>query len=352
MIDIETGDIVDLLESRELEDVEKWLKKFKNIEVVSRDGSTTYNAATTATHPNAIQISDRFHILKNLTEYGKDYLKRLLKNKVELGVVTVTKTKEVKLTKAEQKQEDLKDRKWKLIQEVQKAYKECQNFRKVSRDFGIDRKTVKGYISLKEPPAHGSKGIEKSSILDDYKELIIAMNNDNKKSKIIYNEIKEYGYFGSESLLRHYLSKLKKHHITQIVDKETINRNTLVSLLYKELDSVKNITKEMYDKFSKLYPEANKIYEIVKSFKEIVFSKKTERLDDWITKNKARNITEINSFINGIERDINAVKNAIKYDYNNGLAEGTVNKIKVVKRIMYGRCSFGLLKQKLLLLQH
>ena len=46
--------------------------------------------------------------------------------------------------------------------------------------------------------------------------------------------------------------------------------------------------------------------------------------------------------------DIDAVKNAIKYKYNNGLAEGSVNKIKVIKRIMYGRNSFELLKAKVL----
>ena len=146
------------------------------------------------------------------------------------------------------------------------------------------------------------------------------------------------------------VKKLKKNNITQIVQTEAIDRNTLISLLYKELDNVKNITKEIFDKFTALYPEATKIYGIVKDFKEIIFSKKTEKLDNWIINNRAKNIDEINSFINGIERDIEAVKNAIKYDYNNGLAEGTVNKIKVVKRIMYGRCSFGLLRQKLLLL--
>ena len=49
-----------------------------------------------------------------------------------------------------------------------------------------------------------------------------------------------------------------------------------------------------------------------------------------------------------IESDINAVKNAIKYDYSNGLTEGFNNKIKVIKRIMYGRCSFDLLRIKIL----
>jgi len=59
-------------------------------------------------------------------------------------------------------------------------------------------------------------------------------------------------------------------------------------------------------------------------------------------------IPELASFINGINRDIEAVENAIKYKYSNGLAEGTVNKIKVIKRIMYGRCGFNLLKRKVL----
>lgn len=76
---------------------------------------------------------------------------------------------------------------------------------------------------------------------------------------------------------------------------------------------------------------------------------KVTKLEKWIIKTKKLKIPEINSFITGIERDLEAVKNGIKYDYNNGLAEGSVNKIKLIKRIMYGRCSFNLLKQKVLL---
>lgn len=59
----------------------------------------------------------------------------------------------------------------------------------------------------------------------------------------------------------------------------------------------------------------------------------------------------MDSFINGIKRDIATVKNAIRLNYNNGLAEGSVNKLKVAKRIMYGRNSFELLKGKLLRLE-
>jgi transposase len=60
----------------------------------------------------------------------------------------------------------------------------------------------------------------------------------------------------------------------------------------------------------------------------------------------------IDSYVSGIKKDLEAVKNSIIYQYNNGLAEGSVNKLKVIKRIMYGRNSFELLKSKVLHLEY
>lgn len=69
----------------------------------------------------------------------------------------------------------------------------------------------------------------------------------------------------------------------------------------------------------------------------------------WINSAEKLQIEELNPYINELKNDISAVKNSIKYPYNNGLAEGSVNKIKLIKRVMYGRNSFLLLKAKLLL---
>ena len=63
---------------------------------------------------------------------------------------------------------------------------------------------------------------------------------------------------------------------------------------------------------------------------------------------KKNNVKELNSFITLIESDIDAVKNAVIYEYSNGLTEGFNNKTKVIKRVMYGRCSFNLLRLKIL----
>ncbi len=87
---------------------------------------------------------------------------------------------------------------------------------------------------------------------------------------------------------------------------------------------------------------------MIKDFKKIIFSKKLEKLDVWIEKAKRINVTELNSFITLIQSDIDAVKNSIIYTYSNGLTEGFNSKTKVIKRIMYGRCSFELLRLKIL----
>ena len=84
MIDIETHKIIDLLESRQEDDVAEWLKTYPNLEVISRDGGIMYKSASGKAQPKAKQISDRFHVLKNLIDYARDVLKRLFKKQIKI----------------------------------------------------------------------------------------------------------------------------------------------------------------------------------------------------------------------------------------------------------------------------
>ena len=84
MIDIETHKIIDMIESRKEDDITEWLK-YPNIKIISRDGGTTYKSSSYKSHRKAKQISDRFHILKNLTDYAVSILKRLLKSQIEIS---------------------------------------------------------------------------------------------------------------------------------------------------------------------------------------------------------------------------------------------------------------------------
>ncbi len=80
-------------------------------------------------------------------------------------------------------------------------------------------------------------------------------------------------------------------------------------------------------------------------------SRKSDGLSLWMEKARALELKEITSFVKGIVGDYDSVKNAIDYSYNNGLAEESVNKIKTIKRIMYGRNHFTMLRSKVLQLE-
>ena len=75
---METRKIIDILNSRNVEDVTTWLKKFPNIKIINRDGSYTYAKAISQAHPNSQQVSDYFHLVKNLSEYLNKCLLRKL----------------------------------------------------------------------------------------------------------------------------------------------------------------------------------------------------------------------------------------------------------------------------------
>ena len=130
-----------------------------------------------------------------------------------------------------------------------------------------------------------------------------------------------------------------------------MERKSLIKLVFKKLEKIKGLDNECLDRVNRQYPRYKELIDIVTEFKQILADKNVNRIEQWIHRASSLNIREITSFINGITRDITAVKNAIQYEYNNGLAEGSVNKLKVVKRIMYGRNSFEMLRNKLLWLE-
>ena len=127
-----------------------------------------------------------------------------------------------------------------------------------------------------------------------------------------------------------------------------IQRKSFCQLIYKKLENVTTLTAGQYEQALKTYPLLSVLYSLMKEFHTAIFSKKPEKLDTWIESARKHDIPELQSFVEGILKDSTAIKNEIIYPYNNGLAEGSVNKIKVIKRIMYGRNSFDLLKAKVL----
>jgi transposase len=90
------------------------------------------------------------------------------------------------------------------------------------------------------------------------------------------------------------------------------------------------------------------IYQLVQQFRHMLHHREGEKLDDWLEKVRASQIRELQRFVVGVERDKAAVVAGLTLPQNNGLVEGKVNKLKLIKRMMYGRAEIPLLRQRVL----
>jgi transposase len=89
-------------------------------------------------------------------------------------------------------------------------------------------------------------------------------------------------------------------------------------------------------------------YQLVQEFRQILHQREGDKLDAWLAKSVASQIREFQSFVQGIERDKAAVVAGLTLSQNNGLVEGKVNKLKLIKRMGDGRAGFPLLRQRVL----
>ena len=97
-----------------------------------------------------------------------------------------------------------------------------------------------------------------------------------------------------------------------------------------------------------LHPEIDQAYELVQQFAQMLRTRTGERLDDWLCHVKESRIRELQGFVAGVIRDKAAVVAGLTLPQNNGLVEGKVNKLKLIKRMGYGRAGFALLRQRVL----
>ena len=89
------------------------------------------------------------------------------------------------------------------------------------------------------------------------------------------------------------------------------------------------------------------IYDAASSFYDTIMGNNVSNLTLWLNAYGKSPLKELRSFAYGIKMDLKAVQNAIALDTSNGIVEGYVNKLKAVKRVMYGRASLELLRRKM-----
>ena len=219
-------------------------------------------------------------------------------------------------------------------------------------------KTIQNYLNPDYSVVDGHYNVRIPNKLAPFEKNVIELRSKGITYVKIHEIITRHGYNGTVASLRMFMQKERIRN-TAKEDKGMINsdyqpmemvqRKALSQLIYKKIDDVFIINPAQYKKVIETYPMLGDLYAAIKEFYEIIYSKHSERLEQWLNKLEKFDIPELQTYANGVKKDIGAVKNGIAFAYNNGLAEGSVNKIKVIKRIMYGRNSFELLKAKVLL---
>lgn len=190
------------------------------------------------------------------------------------------------------------------------------------------------------------------SCLDKYVTAIEEAFRSKIKSKDILTLIKEKGFVGSDSLLRMHLSKIKKQinnsNSANIISRKLYKREKIEKLFWKHYDQLSIKDKDSKNEIINISVDLSKIYQSIQSYRAIFDEKTTECLINRIKNNINIEIPALSKFAQSLKKDFSAVSNSLIYDYTNGLLEGQVNRLKTIKRMMYGRAKFDLLKQRVL----
>ena len=350
IVSLNTRDVIDLLGDRDIDSFKGWLDDHTQVKIVSRDRSTDYTAAIAATGRNITEVADRFHLNKNMSDcvtkvigsHYDDYRNAVRPNNEEDAQVKI-------------------DSRQVMFNEVKELQASGLTIAGIAKTLGIARQTVRKYMKYDSLPMRASKVRHPYSLYDSYVEEEYRHEKDLSK---IFLEIKEQGFNGSLTPFYehyHYLSDghrgfRSKKEVAEMKKAPWIKREPLLPIrLIAHIVNKSIYNKKLQDKEVSLVEKLTQfgwfreIYDAASSFYDTIKGDKVSKLMTWLNSYAESPIKELCSFAYGIKMDLKAVHNAIELDISNGIVEGYVNKLKTLKRVMYGRASLELLKRKMVL---
>lgn len=373
IVSMENGHPIDLLGSREQESFREWLRKHENVSVVSRDRSTEYSSAIQATGRPIVEVADHFHLILNM---GECVTKIISENYSDYrNAIRPSKPPQESKNEAFQPQQTtgepiLQPEKPSQRQIIFDAVKEIQRagggINSTARQLGIARQTVRKYFQWELLPPMNSKARNEYFRIDQYVETEYKAGRT--KHDIFIDIVENFGFKCSLTpFYDHYKYLTGNDRIVPSVKKkkEDPKRPKINPVVKEPLLPIRAISR-IVDKFTRdkdMEEEDWKVIDILKGFdwfKAMVQATKTfyQMMKDrsigdlvqWIKENTKSSIPKIKTFATGLKMDFDAVANCLlRADISNGIVEGFVNKLKVTKRIMYGRAKIPLLRVKVVM---
>ena len=375
LVDLETHQPIALLSDRKAETLTAWLEAHPGVEVLSRDRSKIYKSAMTKGAPDAIQVADRFHLVKNLSEtleqaFGnyRSELKAaeqlqhqdIAAEASEETVLAVTKP-----TATEKAQQQILKNQQKKI-EQQKTIKtlRAKGWTQVAiaQKVGVSLKTVERYSSVPDfPEVPARRPTFGRSKLDPYKQQLLGWWNEGiREPSILMKLLKPCGFKGSLRTLQRYISGLReaqglppvrikvKQALPKVADPQTkpFTPRQAAYLVVLKPENRQAEETNLLRQLVKQHSDLALLIELADEFLELIRKRQADAFDDWLMKALTCNIKPLKTFAKGLFDDYAAVKASMMSEVSNGPVEGLNNKLKMLKRQMYGRASLALLEKR------
>jgi len=395
LVDLERHRPVDLLPDRSADTLAQWLQAHPGVEIISRDRAGDYADGAARGAPEAIQVADRFHLVQNAHQVLHRVLERHSRALREAAravneMVTALNAPVAApnessrfspvmpdamerdslptrpLTKYQQHQQARRERRYALYCEVQRLQAAGASLRQIAKQLNIHRTTVRRFLAEQFPEQ--AMRPKRPSLLDPhlpYLEAQLRTGNDNAMH--LWRKLRDdHGYRGSRGLVSRWVAAHRalcppqtlmrrrrgappKSRAPELPPRfKTPSVRTTTWLLVTNPVSLEEDQAHFVTQLLAGCSEIGVGQRLIEAFLRLVRERSPQALDDWFTEVKESNLPELVSFAAGLRRDEAAVRAALHLEYSNGQVEGQINKLKLLKRSMYGRARFDLLKHRLL----
>jgi transposase len=383
VVDLERSDVIDLLPDRDADTVAAWLKAHPGIELISRDRSSTYAQAATQGASQAEQVADRWHLLKNLREAVERVLERhsavinvALKaletppgpDRDPVALRTGAATPAAQLPSTEPPSEPAPEsprlqakraRRRELAERfdrVHELHKRGHSAALIARELGLSRRSVFRYLRRETCPAWGLRGSRRSR-LDGYREWIDArLAQGFLNVAALHRQLTERGFRGSYGSVYSFVTKRlgaagKKRDRRNAANPQAPAPASARQLSFewaRRAEKRKPPEQARLDAIRGLSDELTAALDLADAFAGLIRKQSPCTLGEWLTLGEASSDPDLRRFAEGIRRDEAAVRAAVTETWSNGPVEGHVNRLKTIKRQMYGRAGFVLLRARVL----
>jgi transposase len=335
VIDAETHERIDVLPDRTADTLEAWLRAHPGVEVVCRDGSTTYAEAIRRALPDAVQVADRWHLWHNLCEAALSEVKAH-----STCWATVLDTPLYDGPRARTTLERWHQIHGLLDQGV--GLLEC------TRRLQMALNTIKRYARADRPERMLRVPKYRASLVDPYREHLRKRRAEDPAVPVkhLFEEIKALGYTGCLNLLYKYINQGRAD-----ADHSHISPRRLARMLLTRPDNLKTEHHDLLAQLTAACPEMTQLTAHMADFAHLLTPREgnADGLSRWIDEVRTTDLPHLQSFARGLDRDRNAVIAALTLPYSNGPTEGINTKTKRIARQMHGRAGFTLLRYRILL---